>query len=75
MLPPSALDVHPTEVGEVEGAKNIGTTKSHVAAELRELGEFDQPTDRPVALFSPQPYIPQENRLITIEDSFSRSVI
>lgn len=45
-------------MNEVEGAENMGTTKSFVDAEVNEIGKFDQPTDRPVALFNPQPYIP-----------------
>lgn len=68
ILPPSPIVIHYTEVNEVEGAENMGTIKSFVIAEVNKVGEFNHPSDMPVALFSPQPYIPQENRLITVED-------
>lgn len=57
-------------MNEIDGAENMGINKSPAAdAEMNEIGEFDQPTNRLVALFSPQPYILQENRLVTIENS------
>ena len=68
-LSPSPPVVHPTKVGEVEGAENISTTKSPVSAKINEVGGLDQSIDRHVAMFNPQPYIPQQNRLVTIENS------
>lgn len=67
LSPPPPVNL-PTGVNDVDGAENIGTNRSPVVdSEINKISEFDQPADRPVALFSPQPYIPQENKLVTIE--------
>lgn len=65
----SLLADHPA--GEnVDDAENVGINKSHVTdAGMNKIGEFNHPAHKFVALFNPQPYIPQENRLVTIEDS------
>lgn len=48
----------------------MGINKSPTAdVEMNKIDQFDQPADKHVALLSPQPYIPQENMLVTIEDS------
>ncbi|KAM7480918.1 hypothetical protein LguiB_005501 [Lonicera macranthoides] len=54
------------EVQEVKGTENVNS--SSVQALTVDLSEGTCSEDKPVDLFIPQPYIPQENRLFTVED-------
>lgn len=63
ILPPTPLIIPSTRVNEVEGVEGIGTTKSPINTEMTDIDEFNQSSDRPIALFSLQPYIPQENNM------------
>ena len=38
-------------------------------AVIHEIGGSSEVADLPVPLFSPQPYIPMENKLVTVEDT------
>lgn len=56
-------------MNEIEGVEDIGTNRTTVDTEMQKVGEFDEHAKRAVALFYPQPYIPQENMLVIVEDS------